>query len=67
MASIEPEISTSELLELNLPDLPIERSLIDILHLARNSTEVRIVNGQVPGNLTRALDGEAVGTRIYKG
>ena len=52
---------------MNLPDLPIERSLIDILHIARNSKEIRIVNGLVRGNLTKTLDGEAVGTRIYKG
>lgn len=66
-AELIPEISTSELLAMNLPDLPIERSLIDILHLARNSTEIRIVNGLVPGNLSRALAREDVGTRIYKG
>lgn len=66
-AELIPEISTSELLEMNLPDLPIERSLIDILHIARNSREIRIVNGLVRGNLTKALDGEPVGTRIYQG
>jgi len=38
-AELIPEISTTELKELNLPDLPVERSLIDILHLARNTTE----------------------------
>jgi len=66
-AELIPEISTGELKALDLPDLPIERSLVDILHLARNTTEIRIINGLVPGNLTRALDGEAIGTRIYKG
>jgi molybdenum storage protein len=66
-AELIPRISTSELLALNLPDMPIERSVIEILHLARNRKEIRLVNGLVPGNLTRALEGEEVGTLIYQG
>jgi molybdenum storage protein len=37
------------------------------LHLARNRKDIRLVNGLIPGNLTRALDGEDVGTLIYQG
>lgn len=62
-----PRISTSELLAMDLPDLPIERAVLEILHVARNRKEIRIVNGLVPGNLTRALEGEEVGTVIYQG
>ena len=32
---------------------------------AKLAKEIRIVNGLVPGNLTRALNGEPVGTTIY--
>lgn len=66
-AELIPEISTSELEARNLVDLPIERAVLEILGRARNATELRLVNGLVPGNLTRALDGEPVGTRIYQG
>jgi len=66
-ATLIPKISTSELLALNLPDLPIERSVIEVLHVARNRKEIRVINGLVPGNLTRALNGEEVGTVIYQG
>ena len=33
---------------------------------AKLATSLRIVNGLVPGNLTRALKGEPVGTVIRK-
>jgi len=32
---------------------------------ATHIREIQIINGLVPGNLTRALDGEAVGSTIY--
>lgn len=63
-ARLIPEITVKELLDLNLPDLPIERAVLECLAVARNRRSIRIVNGLVPGNLTRALDGEAVGTLI---
>lgn len=66
-AELIPRISTGELLAMNLPDLPIERSVLEILHLARNRKEIRLINGLVPGTLTRALDGEEIGTLIYQG
>jgi len=63
-ATLIPEISASGLLALNLPDLPIERSVLEILQVARNRKAIRIVNGLKPGTLTRALNGEEVGTLI---
>jgi molybdenum storage protein len=60
------EVSAAKLLERNLPDLPIERAVLEILADTRNLKEIRIVNGLVPGNLRRALDGEDVGTRIHR-
>ena len=34
---------------------------------AKNVREIQIVNGLVPGNITRALRGEHVGTIIHAG
>jgi molybdenum storage protein len=39
--------------------------VLDLLTRAKLVKSVRIVNGLVPGNLTRALKGEAVGTLIH--
>jgi molybdenum storage protein len=64
-ASFIPEIEVNELLALDLGDLAIERSMLEILRDARSLREVFIVNGLERGNVTRALAGEHVGTRIY--
>jgi molybdenum storage protein len=62
-----PRISTTELLARDLPDLVIERVVIEYLHRARFCHELQIINGLVPGATTRALAGEDLGTVIYKG
>lgn len=66
-AKLIPRISAGELLERNLPDMIIERVVVEYLQRARFCTEVVIFNGLEKGNLTRALAGEDVGTVIYKG
>jgi molybdenum storage protein len=58
------EITASELRARNLPTLPIEPIVLELLARGKLARSVRIVNGLVPGNLTRALNGEAVGTII---
>jgi molybdenum storage protein len=63
-AEFIPEIRACELMEKNLSTLPIEPAVLDLLTRARLMKQVRIVNGLVPGNLSRALAGEAVGTVI---
>ena len=50
---------------MKLPTLPIEPVVLDLLTRARLVKSVRLVNGLVPGNLTRALAGEPVGTLIH--
>jgi molybdenum storage protein len=60
-----PEITADELIRMRLPTLPIEPVVLDLLTRAKLVKSVRIVNGLVPGNLTRALAGEAVGTEIH--
>jgi molybdenum storage protein len=64
-ASFIPEIEVNELLALDLGDLAVERSMLEILRDARSLREVFIVNGLEPGNVTRVLAGEHIGTRIY--
>ncbi len=61
-----PEIEVENLLALDLHDLAVERSMLEILRDARSLREVCIINGLEPGNVIRALAGERVGTRIYK-
>jgi molybdenum storage protein len=59
-----PRITAKELLALNLPDLVLERVVIEYLARARFCTELQIVNGMKRGMVTRAMAGEDVGTII---
>jgi len=65
-ADFIPEIEVNELLEMDLADLAVERSMLSALARARSVREVFIVNGREPGTLARALAGENPGTRIYR-
>jgi molybdenum storage protein len=64
-AKFIPEISAAELIRMRLPTLPIEPVVLELLTRAKLAKSIRIVNGLVPGNLTRALGGEPVGTLIH--
>lgn len=59
-----PRISAGDLLALDLPDLVLERVVIEYLQRARFCKELQIVNGLERGMVTRALQGEDVGTII---
>jgi isopentenyl phosphate kinase len=48
-----------------LPDLPVERSMLVALSRSRSVREVVMVNGRQRGALTAALEGGNPGTRIY--
>lgn len=63
-AEFIPEIGVQELLKRRLSTLPIEPAVLDLLTRAKLIKHFRILNGLVPGNLTRALGGESVGTLI---
>jgi len=65
-AELIREIDVQALQARDLNDLPVERAMLDALANARSVKEVLLVNGRVPGDLTRALNGENPGTRIYK-
>jgi molybdenum storage protein len=60
-----PRISVAELRERNLPDLVVERVVVDYLPRARACKELQIVNGTKPGTVLAALRGEDVGTIIH--
>jgi molybdenum storage protein len=64
-ATFIPVIKAADLIGMQLPTLPIEPAVLTLLTRAKIATEVRIVNGLVPGNLSRALAGEPVGTLIH--
>ncbi len=66
-AKLIPRISAQELIEQDLDDMILERVVIQYLARARFCHELQIINGMKPGNITRALAGEDVGTIIYKG
>jgi molybdenum storage protein len=65
-AALIPDISAAELIAMRPRTLPIEPVVLTLLTRAKLVKSVRIVNGLVPGNLTRALAGENVGTLIHR-
>jgi len=63
-AKFIPKISVDEMKARGLHDSILEFPMLDLLKAARHVRQVQVVNGLVPGNLTRALEGEHVGTII---
>jgi molybdenum storage protein len=61
-----PRITAKELLKLDLPDMVLERVVIQYLTRSRYCTELQIINGLERGMLTRAIAGEDVGTIITR-
>lgn len=59
------EIGAADLIARKLRTLPVEPVVIELLTRSKLVRSIRIVNGLVPGNLTRALAGEKVGTVIH--
>jgi molybdenum storage protein len=59
-----PRITSKELTDRFLPDLVIERVVVEYLPRAQWCKELQIVNGLKPGNVLAALKGEDVGTII---
>ena len=63
-AKFIPLISVEELEALDLDDVVVERSVLEMMKDAQHRRSIQVINGLVPGNLTRALNGEPVGTII---
>src|SRR5215472_9555126 len=55
-AKFIPQITVSELEQLQLKDLVVERAIPEMMQHAEHMRQVQVVNGLVPGNLTRALN-----------
>ena len=65
-ATYIPRISVEELLKRDLDDLIVERAVLEFLGRAKHMKEIQFVNGLKRGQLTAALNGEPVGTIIYR-
>ncbi len=63
-AELIKDISAQTLLAMDLEDLVLERMVVELLTRTVNVKAVRIVNGLVPGNITKALEGQDVGSVI---
>jgi molybdenum storage protein len=59
-----PRITSKELAKRDLPDLVVERVVLEYLPRAQWCKELQIVNGLKPGQVLAALKGEDVGTII---
>ena len=58
------DITADEILEMNLEDMVLEGMAVELLRDAVHVKEIKIVNVHVPGNLTRLMNGERIGTII---
>jgi molybdenum storage protein len=63
-AKLIESVTVDELIEMDLPDLIIERPLLELMRNARHVKTVQVINGLKPGLIARALAGEHVGTII---
>jgi len=63
-AKFIPKITVGELEQLDLHDVVVERSVLELMKNATHRRSIQIINGLEHGNLTRALNGEHVGTII---
>ncbi|MGH3822244.1 MAG: molybdenum storage protein subunit alpha [Pseudonocardiaceae bacterium] len=60
-----PRIGAAELQARNLDTLPIDPLVLEVMAHAKHQKEIQIVNGLTPGNITKSLHGEHVGTIIH--
>jgi molybdenum storage protein len=59
-----PKITVAELEAMDLPDVVVERAVLELMKTAEHRRSIYVINGLESGNLTRALNGEHVGTII---
>jgi molybdenum storage protein len=60
-----PRVGAAELLAMNLDALPIDALVLELMAHAKHQKEIQIVNGLIPGSITKALQGEHAGTIIH--
>jgi molybdenum storage protein len=64
-ADLIPRVGAGELAAMDLATLPIDRLVLELMANAKHVKEIQIVNGLTPGNITKALAGEHVGTIVF--
>jgi molybdenum storage protein len=64
-AELIPRIGAGALLARKLDSLPVDALVLQLMAHAKNQKEIQIVNGLTPGNITKALQGEHVGTLVH--
>ncbi len=65
-AEFIPKIGARDLINRDQDDLVIERPCLEIIQNSEVIESVQVINGMVPGNITKALNGEHVGTIIHR-
>lgn len=63
-ATFIPKITVAELKAMDLQDVVVERAVLDLMQNAQHRRSIQFINGLEKGTLTRALNGEEVGTVI---
>ncbi len=63
-AKFIPKITVDELLAMELKDVVVEWSVLENMRHAHHIRTIQVINGLKAGNITRALNGEHVGTII---
>jgi len=63
-AEFIPETTAQDLLASKQDDLIVERVVLDYMTRSDNVKKIQIINGTVPGNITKAFNGENTGTVI---
>jgi molybdenum storage protein len=58
-------VGVAELMAMDLDALPIDALVLELMAHAKHQKEIQIVNGLTRGNITKALQGEHVGTIIH--
>ena len=64
-AELIPRIGAGALLARELDTLPVDGLVLQLMAHAKHQKEIQIVNGLTPGNITKALQGEHVGTLVH--
>ncbi len=63
-ATFIPKITVAELIARDFNELVVERKVLEMMLRARSVRTIQVINALVPGNITKALNGEHVGTII---
>lgn len=60
-----PRIAVADLLARKLATLPIDPLVLEVIGHAKHLNQIQVINGLTPGNVTKALHGEHVGTIVH--